>query len=195
MMNGSFTYSDWKRFYKGEFLGVIDDIVKSWPGTLEEGLNNQEYFDGGVVAPESEGSGVNGIFVNSRWQFKLSGLYQLPYDVSFSAVFSARDGYVRPTNVLVRMPGIGEEELYGNSGGGGKFGDERLPAFWMLNLRLEKSFQVTDTSSVTLSADAFNITDSAHSLKKETRLTADNFDQDLRILNPRVFRLGIRFNF
>lgn len=195
MMNGSFTYSDWKRFYKGEFLGVIDDIVKSWPGTLEEGLNNQEYFDGGVVAPESEGSGVNGIFVNSRWQFKLSGLYQLPYDVSLSAVFSARDGYVKPTNVLVRMPGIGEEELYGNSGGGGKFGDERLPAFWMLNLRLEKSFQVTDTSSVTLSADAFNITDSAHSLKKETRITADNFDQDLRILNPRVFRLGIRFNF
>ena len=192
MFNGSVTYSDWKRFYEGEYLGVIDDIKSL---AFAVGLNNQEYFQGGMVAPESGGSGVRNIYVNSRWQLKLSGLYQFPLGINFSGVFSAREGYVMPTNVRVYMPGIGYGELYGNPDGGGKFGDQRLPVFWMMNFRLEKVFQVSETSSVTLSGDAFNVTNSAHALKKELRITADDFGQDLRILNPRVFRIGVRFNF
>jgi hypothetical protein len=192
MMNGSFTYSDWKRFYKGEYVGLITDVFGS---NVKMGLNNEEYFEGGVAAFESSGSGVEGIFVNSRWQFKLSGLYQLPYGITFSGVFQARDGYVKPTYVLVDMAELGINELYGSPEGGGKFGDERLPAFWVLNFRLEKVFNVTETSRVILSADAFNITNSAHSLKKETSIASPDFNQDLRILNPRVFRFGIRFAF
>jgi len=192
MFNGSFTYSDWKRFYEGEYLGIIDDIKSS---DVAVGLNNQGYFQGGLVAPESGGSGVRDIYVNSRWQLKLSGMYQFPLGINFSGVFSAREGYVMPTNVRVYMPGIGYGELYGNPEGGGKFGDQRLPTFWVLNFRLEKAFNVSETSSVTLSADAFNITNSSHSLKKELRITANDFSQDLRILNPRVFRIGVRFNF
>jgi hypothetical protein len=192
MFNGSFTYADWKRYYEGEYLGIIDDIKSI---DMKVGLNNQEYFDGGMVAPESGGSGVRDIYVNSRWQLKLSGLYQFPLGINFSGVFSAREGYVMPTNVLVSMPGIGYGALYGNPDGGGKFGDQRLPTFWVVNFRLEKVFNVSETSSVTLSADAFNITNSAHALKKELRISADDFGQDLRILNPRVFRIGVRFNF
>jgi hypothetical protein len=192
MFNGSFTYSDWKRFYEGEYLGIIDDIKSA---DVKVGLNNQEYFQGGMVAPESGGSGVRDIYVNSRWQLKLSGMYQMPWGINFSGVFSAREGYVMPTNVRVYMPGIGYGELYGNPEGGGKFGDQRLPMFWVLNFRLEKVFYVSETSSVTLSADAFNVTNSALALKKELRITADDFGQDLRILNPRVFRIGVRFNF
>jgi hypothetical protein len=192
MFNGSFTYSDWKRHYEGEYLGIIDDIKSD---DVAVGLNNQEYFQGGMVAPESGGSGVRDIYVNSRWQLKLSGMYQLPLGINFSGVFSAREGYVMPTNVRVYMPGIGYGELYGNPEGGGKFGDQRLPTFWVLNFRLEKVFQVGETSSVILSADSFNITNSAHSLKKELRITAEDFGQDLRILNPRIFRIGVRFNF
>ena len=193
MMNGSFTYSDWRRYYKGEYLGIITDMFAS---DIKNGLNNEEYFDGGVVAYESSGSGVEGIFVNSRWQFKLSGLYELPFGINISGVFSGREGYVKPTYTLVDMEELGINELYGNPGGGGKFGDERLPAYWVLNFRLEKNFQISETSFVVISADAFNITNSAHSLKKETSMEdLDLFDKDLRILNPRVFRFGIRFNF
>ena len=192
MFNGSFTYSDWKRFYEGEYLGIIDDIKAA---DVAVGLNNLEYFDGGLVAPESGGSGVRDIYVNSSWQLKLSGMYQMPWGINFSGVFSAREGYVMPTNVRVYMPGIGYGELYGNPEGGGKFGDQRLSTFWVLNFRLEKVFYVSETSSVTLSADSFNVTNSAQSLKKELRITADDFGQDLRILNPRVFRIGVRFSF
>ena len=193
MLNGAFTWSDWKRYYNGEYLGVIENITD---GEMTDGMNNVDYFDGGVVAPETSGSGMTGIFVNSRWNFKLAGLVVLPLNFNLSGVFQAREGYPMAPYDIVNVPGIGQVTLYGNPDQpGGKFGDNRLPAFWMANLRLEKDFRVSDTSYVTLSADAFNLTNSAHHLQEEDRMTAANFQQALRILNPRVFRFGIRFTF
>jgi hypothetical protein len=179
MLDASFTYSDWKQKYEGD---VVDPT-------------NIEYYDGGVVAPGSGGSGLTGIYVNSRWMGKLSGLVQLPYGVNFSGVFVAREGYVKLTDVRVTRPGIGVSSIYGSPGGGGKFGDERLPTFWVLNLRLEKLFRIGDMGTVALAVDGFNISNAATALKQQTRITSENYGQDLRILNPRVFRFGIRFNF
>jgi hypothetical protein len=194
MMGGSFTYADWRRHWEGEYLGQLHDVFDEW---MDYGLNNQAYFDGGVVAPETSGSGMQDIFVNSRWNFKLSGLIQLPLGFDFSGVITAREGYVKPNYVMVDAPGqgLGSIELYGREDGTGKFGDDRLPAFWMINLRLEKTFDVSESSTVTIAADAFNLTNSAHALQQETQITSPNFGRDLRILNPRIFRLGIRFNF
>jgi len=155
------------------------------------GLNNADYYDGGVVAPQSGGSGVRGIFVNSRWMVKFSGLYQMPYGFNIAGVFRAREGYIIRANELVSIPGIGTRAIYGP----GKFGDIRLPTFWELDLRLEKVWSVTETSTVVFAVDAFNITNSAHVLKEQSRLTAATYGDPLRILNPRVIRFGIRFNF
>ena len=148
------------------------------------------------MAPGSGGSGLTGIYVNSKWQFKMSGLYQLPWGLNFSGTFVARQGYVVRTDVLVTRPGIGGgQSVFGSPDGGGKFGDVRLPNFFMLALRLEKIFNIGARSYVAVSADAFNVTNSAVALKRQGRITASNFLQDQRILNPRLFRFGIRFNF
>jgi hypothetical protein len=56
-------------------------------------------------------------------------------------------------------------------------------------------FDISETLKVTLSADVFNLTNSAHVLKQERRIDADNFGQAQQILSPRVFRFGVRFNF
>lgn len=194
MLNGSFTYSDWKRFYEGEFLGDIDDIW--YDPSLNYGLNNQQYFDGGAFAPETGGSGERSIFVNSRWHLKLSGLVELPYGFNLSALFTAREGYVRPTYVTIPIPGIGATKLFGNpEGGGGKYGDYRLPNMYVLNMRLEKTFQVFEKATVAVALDAFNLINSAHAIKQDNVVTSPDFSQDQRILDPRVFRFGIRFNF
>jgi hypothetical protein len=192
MLNTSFTFSDWRRYYEGEYLGTVFDML--YPD-MNYGLSNQEYFDSGVVAPESGGSGERYIYSNTRWIFKLSGLYQMPLGFNLSGSINAREGYVYATHVLVQMPGIGFEELYGSPDGKGKYGDERLPTFWVINMRLEKVFPISEGSSVTFSADVFNLTNSAHALKKERRIDSDNFGQAQQILSPRVFRIGIRFNF
>ncbi|GAJ17262.1 unnamed protein product, partial [marine sediment metagenome] len=129
-----------------------------------DGPNNGAYYDEGVVAPQSGGSGQTDIFVNSRWQFKLSGLYQMPYGFNIAGVFRAREGYIIRAYEDICLPEIGWRSIYGP----GKFGDLRLPSFWMLDLRLEKIFNVTETSMVIISADAFNITNSAQPYRNQS---------------------------
>jgi hypothetical protein len=180
MLDVSFTYSDWKA---------------NWDQSEYENgdLSTFDYFNGGVNAPESGGSGLQGVFVNSRWQFKLSGLYQLPYGINITAVFQAREGYVIPYHEsFYTGGGVGTREVYLPNT---TFGDDRLPAFWMLSMGLEKTFKISDTASATVFVDGYNLTNNATTLLVETSYTAPNFDQPLRVLNPGIFQFGVRVSF
>jgi len=179
MFDGSFTYMDWKTYTKGDTYN----------------LNSYDYWEGGVVAPQSGGSGIADVFVNSRWMFKMAGLYQFPYGINASFTFLGREGYITPQYVRQSVPRVGTISLYGNRGGGGKFGDVRLPNFFELNFRVEKTFNVMESATVTLSADAFNALNSNLSLSKIGLLSSSQYGITKRIVNPRVFRFGVRFNF
>jgi hypothetical protein len=184
MMDGSFTYSDWK-YYHGNPESV-------WPYDL----TNYHFYEAGVVAPQSGGSGISNVFVNSRWMFKLSGLYQFPYVIAASFVFNAREGYVYPAFVNIYRSNIGWTNINGTAEGVvGKFGDNRLPSFYELNLHLEKVFHVTDLLRVTAAVDCFNVFNSATALAVQAQLDAPSYGRTLRILNPRIFRAGVLINF
>jgi hypothetical protein len=178
MLDTSFTYQDWvaKRFDSGYF-----------------DKTNYDFYNEGVVAPESSGSGVTGIFVNSRWMFKLSGLYQLPWGINITGVLNAREGYVIPYYEELKRPmGLSWTNMYEP---GKKMGDDRLPTFWMLNLGLEKVFKVSDTVTATLFVDGYNITNNQITLKVENTLGTTATDDILRVLNPGLFQFGVRVNF
>jgi hypothetical protein len=184
MFDGSFTYSDWK-YYHGNDKSV-------WPYNL----NNYDYYEGGVVAPQSSGSGLTAVWVNARWMVKLDGLYQFPWGLSASFAFQARDGYVLPEYTTFYTDYLGNQNIYGTGAGTiGHFGDTRLPAFAELNLRVEKVFNVTDKLRMTVGADCFNVMNSATALEEVGGLTSVWLGQARRILNPRVFRVGIRVEF
>jgi len=46
-----------------------------------------------------------------------------------------------------------------------------------------------------VSADAFNAFNANTTLSMQARLTSTVYGRTLRIINPRVFRFGVRFNF
>lgn len=163
MLNASVTYSSWDFFYKGDYIDP----------------HNVPYWDEGVNSS-----------VNSRWQFKSSGMYQFPIGVNVAWVFRAREGYVLDNYATAYRENIGT----GNFNDGLR-GDNRLPAFYELDLRLEKVFQVGDFAKVTLAVDAFNVTNSNHELDRQELITSSIFGQATKVLNPRVFRFGIRFDF
>lgn len=163
MLDTSFTLSDWKFFYKGD---IIDP-------------QNVSFYNGAVNST-----------MNSRWQFKLSGLYQLPFGLNVSTVFRAREGYVRAPYARAYRENIGTSTFYD-----GVMGDLRLPNFYELDFRIEKIFNLSDTSRVILAVDAFNALNSALVLARQDLITSSIYDRTTRILNPRVFRFGIRFEF
>jgi hypothetical protein len=178
MGNVSFTYQDWKHFrFEDE----------------EYDLNNFDFFNGGVVAPATTGSGLRDIWVNSRWMVKVTGMYQLPLGINLTTFFQAREGNPQPLRRRVYL-NQGYVYLYRT---GHKAGDERLPTFWMLNLGLEKTLKVTDTVNATLVIDWYNATNNQIVLKHNLTIGADTpaAPQPTMWSNAGLFQFGVRVSF
>jgi len=131
---------------------------------------------------------------NSRWMVKLNGLYQLPWGINFGAGYLVREGYVfRPVYELktskrkfdAATPKIDLAPV----------GDSRYGTYQMLDLRLEKMFQIGNLGRLFVSLDGFNVLNSDYVLTKQASMSSARFDLPTSILNPRVFRLGLRFDF
>jgi hypothetical protein len=80
---------------------------------------------------------------------------------------------------------------------GKKAGDERLPAFWMLNLGLEKILRISDSVRATLVVDWYNVSNNQIPLKHNLAVGGDNTGKPQPTMwsNPGVFQFGIRLVF
>jgi hypothetical protein len=155
-------------------------------------------------------SGKMGMPVFSRWMFKAQGLYQLPYDFNVSFVFNAREGHI-----IEGYTGITDYDAPNSRDRSEDidmwiYGSERLPTFWNVNLRIEKILRIGDTGRIYLMADIFNLFNQ-NILNRQRDV--DNGQVYLRagqaptispyarsgepneVLNPRIFRFGLRFQF
>lgn len=180
MADASFTFQDWKQFrFEEETFN----------------MTNFDYWNGSPYAPRSIRESDD-VYLNSRWQFKLSGLYQLPWNINLSVAMSAQEGYVL---------GYYQESTAKIKGGstffmyepGKKFGEDRLPAFWTLNLGLEKKFPIGSDgrTTATIFVDAYNLTNNDTTLAKDAAFDSATFDRITRKLNPGIFQFGFRLNF
>jgi hypothetical protein len=196
MAMGSFTWQDQRNHWGAEYP-----------------LNptNQWATDGKLYAYSLGGSsGKYGMRTFSRWMLKIQGLYQLPHDFNVSMTFNAREGHIVDEYVTISDANSPNPEDQGGDILLRPYGDNRLPTFWNLNLRLEKVLRVGDIGRIYLMIDAFNVfntsilnrkrdintgtiyTDTAtpYTFVAETRSGEPN-----EVLNPRVFRFGLRFQF
>lgn len=162
-----------------------------------EGLNpfdptNFWAFNGEYYSPSTGGSGKTDIWIGSRWQFKVTGMYQLPYGFNVSGFLDLREGFIIPYFMRAGY----------RSGGWGwsnvsvvGFGEERLSTFWKLDLRIEKVFSMGDWGNLSFIADIFNVFNENMSLGKDRLTTSSLFQDDQEVLGPRVFRAGLRIRF
>jgi len=193
MLNGSFTYQSQKEI---------------WGDTWPLNPTNRWATDGKTYAYTLGGaSGKQGMPVFSRWMVKAQGLYQLPYDFNISFTFNAREGHILPTEIDVQDYTSPNPASTGTTMLRYIYGTNRLPTFWNLNMRLEKVLRIGDTGRIYLMAEAFNV----FNQNILNRQLADNpgtiylhdgsFSSNVRsaepneVLNPRIFRFGVRFQF
>ena len=126
----------------------------------------------------------------------MTGLYQLPWDISIGASFAARQGY----------PALYRDEVSTDANPSGfsdvilhEIGDSRFDNVYELDLRLAKEIRYRGVG-LTLSADLFNVPNQRTVLQRETLVGFDatysgNGDQITELQSPRVWRLGARFSF
>jgi hypothetical protein len=157
-------------------------------------------------------SGKTAVLMYTRWMAKISALYQLPYGFDVSGTVNAREGwkvpnyfymydYDAPNPASPWTTAIYTQEVT----------EDSLPTFYNVTLRLEKRINV-GAGRMYLMADVFNLLNSAIVNRSYDAYFGDAYvtngsqaNDDYwvnptnrtlnEILNPRIWRFGVRFEF
>jgi hypothetical protein len=194
MARVGFSTNDWREYFDDPSKSILDPTRAPVPSPAWPFAGPQ--VDGGTVLRASTGSGKSGIYmVAPSYQFVANGLYDIIWGVSVSANLVVRQGYAEPyfqSDVATGDP-LGHKTVLLVP----HVDDYRLPSVTSLDGRVEKTFKF-GISKIALDFDLFNVLNSGTVLGQQydTRLTGPTgFGSTLEIMNPRIARLGVRFNF
>jgi hypothetical protein len=157
-------------------------------------LTNPNIADGAVLTGTS-GSGKSEIYmILPRYQVNASGMYQFAHGINVAGNLVAREGYGMPFFEPVESadPLLPEKRVLLVDPR-----DSRLPGVVSFDMRGEKSFTFSGRE-LALSVDLFNVFNSSTVLGRQYDVTATGttgFNQPLEIMNPRLLRFGVRFQF
>jgi Carboxypeptidase regulatory-like domain len=153
--------------------------------------------DGGLVVTQSGGSGKSGIYsILPLYQLIATGLYQAKGGIDLGFNWNLRQGFGQPwfrTNVATPGDAFSARKTVLVT----DVSDHRLPTQQSLDFRVGKNIKM-GRSAFNVDLDVFNLFNSGTVLGRQydLRLTgATGFNQVLEIMNPRIARLGLRFNF
>jgi hypothetical protein len=205
------------RSFNGFELSARKRMSHHWMMNTSFSFNStiQNYGDGSFQSPnnisvrngfqydyQTTGSGIGNVFVNAKWLYKLSGMYQLPYAFNVSAFYNARQGYPFEAAVVVNNPiTLANGQVVTalpNSGGNptiilDPIGENRLPNYQNLDLHLERPISFGPAHFVP-SFDIFNIANSNTIQALRGNQNANNANNIQAIVAPRVIRFGVRVN-
>ncbi len=168
--SGSFVYSK----VNGNVSNAFDDALV-FSGSLND-PNQFINFDGRLLNDPTV-----------AW--KIAGVYAFPWGFNAGWFFRHQSGDTWTPRVLVRGLNQGPFRIFGLPRG-----SNRLPSQDILDLRLEKQFSIYD-GQLRLTADIFNVFNSAYVTAVNDRFGADSFGQPTGLTPPRAIRLGLRYTF
>jgi hypothetical protein len=198
-MRLGFSTNDHDEFFANPATSIEDPtpVCSFGAAGTTYGTSCQPLVNGGEVLRPAGGSDKSQIFVAlPKYQFIANGMYQGPWGINLGANLVTRQGYSQPfyrsqvatTDALNnRKTVLLITDVSAN----------RLPAVTSLDGRVEKAFKFGRTN-LAVDFDVFNLFNNATVLGRtyDARLTgALGFLQTREILQPRIARLGLRFNF
>jgi outer membrane receptor protein involved in Fe transport len=209
--------------YKGLEVSLVKRLADKWMFRASGAWNNWKQNispedvalnpnnDWGRAGQNTNGGTVVGYsgkattWVNSRWQFNMTGLYQFPLGINLGANLFGREGfpqsyYIRTCTRCADIDGTRYRNLVSN------IDTYRLDNVYELDLRLEKTFNIGPVA-LSATAEVFNATNNATVLERSSQIgTFDNrpgrntftavaFNQILETQSPRILRVGGRITF
>jgi hypothetical protein len=197
-----------KRFSHGWMLRV-GAAYNDW----QQHIGSSAIFDPNGTVPnpnvsgpvvEFSGDRFGRISINSKWQFNVSGMVELPLGILASGNFFGRQGY--PTLYWVNVYTFDTKDSI-PSIQIGPTGAYRLSDVFELDLHAERTFSIGSVVTVTPILDCFNVANSQTVLVRVGRAGQynaaqaipfsqyPNFDNPAELLTSRVFRGGVRITF
>jgi hypothetical protein len=191
MAHASVTYSDWKQKVSSVAGGCLDPTnqVGSFQGVFEGVQGRGNSCADGDIAYDYNGT----TYINAKWSYNISGMYQLPLNFSIAGNFFGRQGYPIPYFVADDPgDGWGQRTIALDDADA-----HRLKNVYQLDLSAQKVLPIAQKVDVTLSVDVFNVFNSNEILFRNYDATGPvgTIGDILTIQNPRVLRFGARVSF
>ena len=133
--------------------------------------------------------GDEGKELATLWNYKIIGRYLFAYDIGFSGSLKVQSGRQWGRNSSIVFPGDGQQTVRVEP-----VTANRAPMVSILDLRVDKSFSFGRYGRVTGMVDLFNALNSGAVLNFTT-VTGANFKRVIGILDPRIVRFGVRYDF
>jgi hypothetical protein len=186
-----------KRYSKGWQLHISYVYAKS-RGLLTTTRTDESL--GGAVAgffqsPNAHTNAQGTLPLERRHQLKVEGLVNGPFGISLSGYFRYLSGLPVTrlvSNYYLGLPLKQNVTIYAE-----ERGHTYLPAVIQLDLRLEKSFQISPIR-LAVFADCFNVLNRGVATAmwmNSSNLTTSKYLQMTAINDPRIFQLGAKFEF
>jgi hypothetical protein len=185
MFNSSFSYNAAPQHYP---------TAASYGPAAYLDPTNVATYNGAQFAEESTSSGLDNVFVNAKWIFRMSGAYTVPVvKMGVAGFFNARSGY--PFLAGVNVPsslrnGAGAVVVILDN-----VGEVRLPTMQQLDVKIDRPFLLFNRLRVVASMDLFNLLNTNTTLAERRTQNANNANTIANIVSPRVLRFGFRVTF
>jgi hypothetical protein len=131
---------------------------------------------------------MNALQTSTLWNFKLIGRYVFPYEIGVSGSYKLQSGRNWGRTISVSLPNAGSETILAEPANA-----QRAPNVGIFDIRLDKSFSVGRYGRLTGMLDVFNATNS--DAVTNFRITTVRHREIIALLDPRVIRLGFRWDF
>ncbi|MBW3670851.1 MAG: carboxypeptidase regulatory-like domain-containing protein [Acidobacteria bacterium] len=150
-----------------------------------------------VVAGSGTISGAKGnVWINSRWSYVLTGVYQIPViETNLGVNINGREGYPLLYGHTVRVSDRTEKTVLAVDDAT----QERLDDIFQVDMRISKDFNFGGVG-LQIGADVFNLTNeqtimqrSSDLVRRGSEIAAANRITELQ--SPRIWRVGARINF
>jgi hypothetical protein len=174
------------RRFSGKWM-LLTSFGMTW-STMNHAASGARSF---VYRPFDTMFGEDGKETDTLWNYKVVGRYVMPWEIGFSGSWKVQSGFNYARTISVNMPIEGARTIRVQP-----IDSNRYPSVAILDLRLDKAFEMGKFGRISPMLDVFNIMNSGVPTTVRTTNTATApFNEVTGILNPRVIRLGVRFSF
>ena len=121
------------------------------------------------------------------WNFKVVGRYVFPIEVGLSTSFKLQSGYNYARSISARLPNAGTERIHASP-----IADNRAPNVGIWDIRVDYTFFLGTRGRFTIMGDVYNLLN-ANPVVNFRAFSGSRYREVISLLDPRVFRVGVRF--
>ncbi len=177
------------RRFAGKWM-LLSSFGHTWSTMLHDTTGYGRLASALAYRPFRRLFGEDGIETSTTWNYKFIGRYVLAYDIGVSGSWKVQSGQQYARTISVVFPGDGTQTVRVEP-----ITANRYPTVGILDFRVDKAIRFGRAGRFTVQLDVFNLTNAGTVTGFRLTTASALFREVTQILDPRIVRFGVRYDF